>query len=457
LPSLGPLPWPWPLATRSGKTSSLRSGPTPPRLPKSAPSVSPTLPEVTVVAQGPSSLLTPGPEEAEAELREIPGGTNVVREEGYARGRVASLPDALSFQPGIYTAPTSTSGPSNNRISIRGSGIASPVFSNRGIYYLQDGIPWNRADGAAGDLGFLDLLSTQYVTIQRGAKAYEYGSATVGGAVNLVSRTGLSGPLFAFRGEAGSFGYLRGQLAGGAVEGNADFFASLSEFHMNGFRGHSEANDIYLNSNFALRPSPEVESRWYYTYMNLRSHFPSSLTLKEAKADPEATDPAFVLMDLRRFQDFHRLANRTAIRVDGDTFLELGLWWSNMWIWHPVFVFLHGSTKDFGALVRARTQGELFGLPNFFTTGLIPQGQFYKQVQDRMFFGLPIDGPRRSRTDAVATNLALYAEARLALTQDLSLVGALQLDHPYRTAKRSTSRRAWMLPVPGTSTGSIPS
>jgi iron complex outermembrane receptor protein len=391
------------------------------------------LPEVTVVGEEAGSWVNPTPEKAQEELRSVPGGTNFVSAEEYRKGRSASLFDALNFQPGIYIAPTFSSGPSNNRISIRGSGLASPVYFNRGIYFLQDGIPWNEADGHAEDLGFLDLLSTQYISVYRGANALEYGSATLGGAINLVSQTGYSSPLFGVRGEAGSFGYLRGQLVEGGVEGPSDVFGSLSEFHMDGFRGHTEQNDIYLNTNVGIKVGEDVESRWYYTYMNLRIHLVGALTLEDAISDPEKPNPAYVSMDLRRFQDFHRIANQTVAKLDPDTFLETGLWWNNMWIWHPIFVFLHGSTNDFGALVRAKGSGEIFGLEHGWVVGLIPQGQFAKQVQDFMKFGSPLDGPPLSRRDQVATNIALYGQEEIFLAHDLRVVGGLQLDYALRS------------------------
>ncbi len=67
--------------------------------------------------------------------------------------------------------------------------MASPL-AVRGLTLLQDGLPLKKTDGTI-DPAYADPFNTQYLEIYRGADALQYGAATLGGAINLVSPTGI--------------------------------------------------------------------------------------------------------------------------------------------------------------------------------------------------------------------------------------------------------------------------
>ncbi len=94
------------------------------------------------------------------------------------------------------------------KISIRGSGIQSED-EPLGVQFMLDGLTLNQGDGEA-ILEDFDLATIKYAEVFRGADAFEYGSITLGGAINLVTVTGYDADPFYFRLEGGSFGYLPG-------------------------------------------------------------------------------------------------------------------------------------------------------------------------------------------------------------------------------------------------------
>src|SRR5690606_12447386 len=122
-----------------------------------------------------------------------------------------TLKDALDFAPGVFVQPRF--GAEEARLSIRGSGIQR-TFHGRGIKLLQDGVPLNLADGGF-DFQAVEPLSSRYVEVYRGANALEYGSTTLGGAINFVSYTGHDASPFTARFELGSFESIRGQISSG--------------------------------------------------------------------------------------------------------------------------------------------------------------------------------------------------------------------------------------------------
>ncbi|MGB1539707.1 MAG: TonB-dependent receptor plug domain-containing protein, partial [Rickettsiales bacterium] len=112
--------------------------------------------------------------------------------------------DTLAYVPGVYAQKRFGE---EVRLSIRGSGL-SRGFHLRGLTLLQDGIPFNLADGSA-DFQEADSLAFQRLEVFKGGNALQYGSTTLGGAVNMVTKTGNSDPGHQLRLEAGSFNTYR--------------------------------------------------------------------------------------------------------------------------------------------------------------------------------------------------------------------------------------------------------
>src|SRR5687768_12188411 len=157
-------------------------------------------------------LTSPSLREAQQDVRQIPGAASVVAAKDYQQTYALNLKDVLKETPGIFVQPRFSE---EVRLSIRGSGL-SRGFHLRGITLLQDGIPFNLSDGS-GDFQEIDPLLLQHVEVYRGGNALRYGTATLGGAINMVTPSGLTAPAGnLMRGEAGSYGTFRfhGETAG---------------------------------------------------------------------------------------------------------------------------------------------------------------------------------------------------------------------------------------------------
>jgi outer membrane receptor protein involved in Fe transport len=67
-------------------------------------------------------------------------------------------------------------------------------FPLRGVNVLIDGFIYGQADGFS-DFESLELLTTKRIEIYKGANALALGGYTLGGAINLVSKTGYDAGL----------------------------------------------------------------------------------------------------------------------------------------------------------------------------------------------------------------------------------------------------------------------
>src|SRR5256885_6807525 len=209
-----------------------------PALAQQQPPAQPTPQLPPVVVEG--ARVTPertAPEgEAREEIRRTPGGVDLIGEQQIKESRGANLKDVLDFTPGVWVRPRFGAA-DESQISIRGSGLRNN-FHLRGVNLLLDGFPYGNADGF-GDFESLDLLDTKRIEVYKGANALRFGGFTLGGAINLVTKTGYDAGLVEVRSEAGSFGFLENHLATGQVDRPLDAYPRLTVGALAGRRFHS--------------------------------------------------------------------------------------------------------------------------------------------------------------------------------------------------------------------------
>jgi iron complex outermembrane receptor protein len=191
-------------------------------------------------------------EHARKELQRIPGGVALIGSQEIRETRATALHDVLEFVPGIMVRPRYGNVGDDSQISIRGSGSRNN-YHLRGVTLLLDGFPLNNADGF-GDFDAAELLATKRIEVYKGANALRFGVNSLGGAINLVTRTGEDTGRFEFRSQGGSFGFMKHQVATGQVRGPWDLYLSSSYTTMDGYRQHSALmrRRVYSSLGYSL-------------------------------------------------------------------------------------------------------------------------------------------------------------------------------------------------------------
>lgn len=379
-----------------------------------------SLPAVTVRADPAPASTLESLGQARKRIAGIAGGANVVDAEQYREGRVSTLPDALQFSPGVFTA--SRFGAEEARLSIRGSGLQR-TFHMRGIALLQDGVPLNLADGSA-DFQAVEPLAARYVEVYRGANASQYGAATLGGAVNFVSPSGLSSPPLAGRAEAGSFGYRRAQAA---VSGNseaADWTFAGAQFSQDGYRAHSRQDTQRVSGHIGRVLGSGLETRFFLQAVRSDSELPGALTRAEMSASGRRADPAAIAGDQHRDFDLYRVSNRTSLRLSDESRLEAGAFYAYKHLFHPIFQVLDQNSNDVGVHARLVSDTGLWGRRNRLVLGArLARGT----VDDDRFRNAGGQaGARTGASEQRARNLALFAENQHYLLADTALIAGVQ-------------------------------
>ena len=403
------------------------------------------LPPVTVQSSRASTAL-PVRQSVQSErdqLAQVPGGTNLA--EPQKQARLATLRDALDYQPGIVLQDF-FGGTDQPRLSIRGSGIQSnPV--NRGVLLLQDGLPLNEADGSF-IIGLIEPRNAAFISARRGANATTAGATTLGGELDFVSLTGAD-ERGRVRAEYGSFGRQGLQAALGGVGERLDGRISVSSDRFDGYRHHSASQRDSVQANVGFQGDGSFENRSYLSWTDLDFQIPNVVPKDRIGSDPrgvmgDGNTPQDKLLnvynrDPRRAATQLRLANRS--RWGNDTLRqEVGVYWQDT---DDLFNNMTSHT-----VTHSRTSGaqwQASGRPGGSEGALgwrTALSWTHSDMQRDLYATNPANGQQLQRFGAYdldANNLQALASADWRLASDWTLLGSLQWSHLTRDARSRSS------------------
>ena len=278
--------------------------------------------EVTVTAEATELLTSMSIKESTKQKTQVPGGFTIKSADDMELGRASNFEDLLQRTPGVFLQ--SENGSEVSKISIRGSGITSED-EPLGVMFLMDGLNFNQGDGEA-TLEDLDVATISHAEIFRGANAFKYGALTLGGAINLVPFTGYDTAPFQVRLEGGSYGFFRGDMSGGGVQGKFDEFGAIDYREREGFRDHSREDTEIFFTDFGYKFSDQVENRFYFTLDRTNRNLPGGLTKSQMEDDPSQANPLAIAQDWNKLLSNVRLADKLSVRSE-DIQLDVGVFW----------------------------------------------------------------------------------------------------------------------------------
>ena len=391
------------------------------------------LPPIVVTGTPPTSLTTPerlrSEEETRRELERVPGGTALVGSREIQESRGANLQDVLDFVPGVLIRPRFGAA-DESQLSIRGSGLRNN-FHLRGVNVLLDGFPYGNADGFS-DFEGLELLSTKYIEVYRGANALRFGANTLGGAINLVTKTGYDAGLLELRSEAGSFGFLKNQLATGQVYGPFDVYIGFTDTELDGYRDHSEQTRRRLYSTYGYRLDGGTTFRLDVSYVYNEENLPGSLTRQEFDRNPRQRNPDAAFAQEARDYDYTRVAFTVRTPLTTTQALEAAAQFNYQNLDHPLsFAIIDDVTYNWGTDLRYLVTAPLFGHANRFTLGLQYAGTNQK---DKNFANVQSQrGALTKDQTNKASNIGVYLEEQFDATDTLTLVFGGRGQYDYRS------------------------
>jgi iron complex outermembrane receptor protein len=360
----------------------------------------------------------------------VPGSVAMIEPATLRATRQANLKDALQFTSGVYVQPRFGAA-DESQISVRGSGLRDN-FHARGINLLVNGMPYRNADGFT-DFESLELLTTEAIQVYKGANALRFGGSTLGGAINLDTKTGYSASPVGLFAQGGSYGFHKTQLESGATRGRFDYYASYAHTGLGGYRDWADQKRDRVNLHAGVRLSPKVDTRAFYFFAHVEEHLPGSLTKAAFDSAPRSADPGNVTGKWGREYDLHHVGVQLRTQLTPTQRLDISPYMQYRDIDHPIFQVISQVSRDFGAEIRYENTASLFGMGNRLTLGAQPATEGLNNRQYVNVAGK--HGALTKDQHDVVGAFGLYAEDVLSFTPRFSGVLGARYE---RSTRKST-------------------
>jgi|GEM_PF-2244901 len=194
--------------------------------------------------------------------------------------------DGLFFAPGVWVNALDINEP---RIVLRGFGVGNRQERST-VPVLRDGAPLTDVHGTT-NVQEIDLLAVSRIDVFRGGGGdLRFTGDNLGGAVNLISPTGLTTTHgrraridagSSIEGTPGGQGHV--DIAG--ADGALDYYASLTALYETGFRDNNQRNNGVFNANLGWRPSDRFSTRFFVEAVYSDTELAGGLSPADA-ADP---------------------------------------------------------------------------------------------------------------------------------------------------------------------------
>ncbi len=363
------------------------------------------------------------------EHKQIAGGTNIAVLTPQSQ-RLETLKDALKLEPGVMIQEFFGAN-DQPRLNIRGSGIQSNP-QRRGVFLMQDGIPVNFADGSYV-IGVVNPTTAQFVEVFKGANAMQYGTATLGGVLDFISRRGTErGNLFV-KAQAGSFDYRSAAIMGGKKWNKTDIYASISGSKQKGFRQHNTNENISIGLNIGYQINKSIQNTFYSNYSYINFDVPGPLTYKMIENDPTQITkgvrlPMYMAANIERDKpkrevEMLRIADKIGIILNENTNLNISAYYqyaNDRFVFPIVLSTQHSFYHDFGLSAKFNYKNSNFNL----SAGAISSMGFIERNGHINKDGL--DSYLFSKDNLLAYNFTLFAELKYNIKERLMLVGGIQ-------------------------------
>ncbi len=283
--------------------------------------------------------------------------TEVSAEDIKQRG-AQTVAEALEQLPGV---DVQKGGKAQSYVKIRG-------FEQSDVKVLIDGVPVYEQYFRSLDLDQIPIDNIAKITVTKGASSVLYGSNTMGGVINIITKKAGAKPSATVTAAWGDYGTERYGFSFGAPAGPFNYRLGYTYRHSNGWRLSGQYDEDYWaekysvytqddggvrddsgylqhNINAKIGYAPNVDTQVYLTfdYLDNEKGIPSNAWYFE-----EWKQWQFSLVGEHRFNDFLRLKARAFYVDHKDTLLDAE-WTDRSWFYLSTYdgYSIGGETQAF--------------------------------------------------------------------------------------------------------------
>ena len=361
-------------------------------------------------------------------LDRVPAAVTVVNQTEIQLGRQQlGLDEALNRVPGVFMQNRYNFA-QDLRVSIRGFGARS-AFGIRGVKILVDGIPETLPDGQ-GQVDSIDLGSARQIEVLRGPSSSFYGNAS-GGVISVTSERGPETPFANLRLTAGEYGTQKFQVKTGGQAERVNYFVSLSDSEVDGYRVHSETENTQLSGRleFDLGDRGSLLAVANYTDQPV-SNDPGGINIAQVEADRRSARDRNLSFNSGEALEHTRIGFVYTLPTGEGSELQVRNYYVSR-DFNNRLPFGGGGAVDLqrffaGGGISYTHQGSLAGKPNRIVVGL----DFDDQDDHRRRFNndMGVPGALTLDQDEHVTSTGLFVQDELSIAENVELSVGLRFD-----------------------------
>jgi len=357
---------------------------------------------------------------------EVPSSVSIVSEKEIEASNAKSVPELLKNLEGIYMYDASGVGTSG-RVNMRGfwGGMSTHQL------ILIDGIPQNSSEDKLVDWNLIPLDNIERIEVVRGPNSALYGDAAMSGVINIITKRPSAIPETRISTSYGSFNTQNYKLSTSGFSKKLGYYLNLGTKSTNGFRKHSDYEDIHLNGKLDFLIDETQSLRFSLDYYD-----------KERGAHPWAINETQIENDRRQARpgtenDKNKTdklnLGLTYQRDISDICQAEGTLYSRYKDGESFYTSSGGSTyeqlKDediYGLLTKLNINPEIFGIEHSLTAGIdLERNDF-----DYEEYNAPnqIRGTIRKDCGAKREKIGPYLQDEIKLFEPFKLIAGLRYD-----------------------------
>lgn len=321
------------------------------------------LEEITITSSG-----------LKGKMQDFTGAVSIISEKKIKELAIPTVGDALRFVPGANYVDEDGRGLKPG-IGLRGM---DPSRNTHTLVLINGKIPIGQSYVDKGGYYMMPLGAIQNIEVIKGGSPVLYGSGSIGGIVNLITKSGSAEPYTRIKAQGGNYGSvnLGVETSGSAAEGMR-YYAGYHRRQSNGFReSRSKFNTDDLTLEVDNQMGEKGKLSVFFNYFNEHSQTPGGLTQKQWEDNPRQTVNPY------DFFESHRLSGSVSYehRIDATNIISSSIygsflkrdWWMDNRNSDTAKRAFNGALRDiptFGAMIDFDRHNDLFGHKNRFLAG----------------------------------------------------------------------------------------
>ena len=247
------------------------------------------LPEVTVTSTG-----------IKRQIKDFAGTVNVVSATQIKELAMPAVGDAVRFMPGVNYIDEDGRG-LRPGIGLRG---IDPARNSNTLVVIDGKIPIGQSYSDMGGYYMMPVGAIESIEVIKGASPALYGSGSIGGVVNIITKKGAAQPHTNLNLQYGNHNALNigVETVGNTNEGAMNYYAGFHRRQGDGFRkSRSRYNVNDLTANVTAKVGDKNEWRFFLNGFTEYSETPGGLSQAQWEQDPEQSVNPHDFFEARRF------------------------------------------------------------------------------------------------------------------------------------------------------------